>query len=166
MSSYSEFQSKVDTVEKTLDFENFSDDNVDLDCCCCRSKKEDEIPLLDKLQTCNLLLNVLNRVFVWLAYIILAVVVILLLNFLSGVFLKIRDWFLDVFQTVYGYFEEFVAILDEIWSFLETIYQFLKTLPTIIADFFEDLWDDISNLLDPMELISDTPGDIIPDIPW
>jgi hypothetical protein len=79
---------------------------------------------------------------------------------------KISDWFLDVFQTVYGYFEDFVAILDEIWVFLETIWKFLEAFPAIMSNFFEDLWDDISEALDPTELIPDDPEDWIPGIPW
>jgi hypothetical protein len=62
--------------------------------------------------------------------------------------------------------KEFVATLDAIWDFLGTIWQFLETLPAIIGDFFEDLWDDISEALDPTELIPDNPEDIIPDFPW
>jgi hypothetical protein len=91
MSEYQEFQAKVENIEQKLDIENFSDDPVDLSCCCHKKQREDDIPLLNKLQTCDLFLVILNRVFVWVSYLILAAAVLLLLYFLSGVFLKIRD---------------------------------------------------------------------------
>jgi hypothetical protein len=56
----------------------------------------------------------MNRIFVWLSYLVLAAAAMLLLYFLSEVFVDVRDWFLEVYQTGYEYFEEFMADLEAI----------------------------------------------------
>jgi hypothetical protein len=95
MSDYQSFQSKVETVERTFDFKDHSSDSDSYDhhCFCCRRKiRSDETSLLDKLQTCDLCLNIMNRIFVWLTYLILAAAAALFfLYFLSGVFVSIID---------------------------------------------------------------------------
>jgi hypothetical protein len=61
---------------------------------------------------------------------------LILLYYLYLGFLKAKDWILSTFEQLYDYFLSFFSVLQE-------VYDFVLTLPDQIADFFEDIMNDL-----------------------
>jgi hypothetical protein len=105
-------------------------------CCDCCINHSDEVPLLSRLKTCDLFLQIVHRIFVWLAYLLLLIVGILLVWYSYTLIISAKDWILEVWDTLYGYVMDF-------YDTLQQVYEFVLEIPSIVVDFFEDIGDKI-----------------------
>jgi hypothetical protein len=103
---------------------------------CCQCSGSNEVPLIEKLKICDLLLQILHRLLVWLNCFLVIVTAALLLFYNYQGILSAKDWILSIFESLYEYFLSF-------FSLLQTVYDFVVTTPNQIAEFFEDVIDDL-----------------------
>jgi hypothetical protein len=99
-------------------------------CCDCCINRSDEVPLLSKLKTYDLLLQIIHRLLVWLAYLLLLIVGILLVWYSYTLIISAKDWLLEVWNTLYGY------VMDD-YDTLHQVYEFVLEIPSIVFDFLE-----------------------------
>jgi hypothetical protein len=90
------------------------------------------IILLKKLKVVDICLQIMNRLLIWLGYLMLVILSFVLVYYLYLGFLKAKDWVLSTFDMLYEYFRE-------LFSFLQKVYEFVISIPEIVTGFFEDI---------------------------
>jgi hypothetical protein len=94
--------------------------------------RADEVPLLTKLKTCEMLTQIIHRMLIWLAYLALAIVGIIVIYYVYTFIFLTKDWILDIWDTIYGYLLDFYDTLHE-------VYEFVLEIPSIVGEFIEDI---------------------------
>jgi TRAP-type C4-dicarboxylate transport system permease small subunit len=79
-----------------------------------------------------LFLQIIHRVLVWLAYLLLLIVGILLLWYSYTLIISAKDWILEVWDTLYGY------VMD-VYDTLHQVYEFILEIPSIVVGFLKTL---------------------------
>jgi hypothetical protein len=99
---------------------------------CCQCQESDEVPLIDKLRTCDLFLQIVHRLLIWLSYLLLLILSILILFYSYQGIVAAKGWILSIWESLYEY-------VQSLFSLLQTVYDLVMKIPEQIADFFEDI---------------------------